>query len=81
MSADPIAIQIADAVVERLKSGEVIQPRILSLESTATYIGRSPDAVRKLAAQGAFPRVETDRRLMFDREDLDAWIERNKVVG
>jgi len=79
-----LAGNIAAAVVARLKpllEEARVTPRLLTLAQAGVYLGRSPDAVRKLVDRGAFPSVRTDARLMVDIRDLDGWIERNKVGG
>ena len=76
MQADLI-LAIAEAVAAKLEprlSGTVV-PRIMSLESAAEYIGRSPKALRHLVAAGRIKPKRFDRRLQFDRFDLDRWID------
>ena len=59
-----------------------IVPRLLSLDTTAAYLGISPWTVRDLEAADVLPRVRIPlpnngelRKLLFDREDLDRLIE------
>jgi hypothetical protein len=59
--------------------------RLLDLPSTATYLAVSTWTVRDLEAAGVLPRVRLPladggalRKLLFDRVDLDALIERWK---
>ena len=65
-----------------------VAPRLLDIEQAATYIGVSGWTLRGLIADGAVPTVqppsarrtgEPMRRVLLDREDLDALIERWKA--
>ncbi len=58
---------------------EPIQPRLLSVMETATYLGRSVVAIRELIWKGDLPIVRRDRRIHLDKNDLDAWIDRHKM--
>jgi len=50
--------------------------RLLPLPEAAVYRGLSPWTVRELQWKGKLPRVDLGRKLLFDRADLDALIER-----
>jgi excisionase family DNA binding protein len=52
--------------------------RLLALPEAAAYLGISPWTVRELQWKGKLPRVDLGRKLLFDRADLDALIERQK---
>lgn len=64
------------------------EPRLLDIASAARYLGGiSTWTVRLYVAKGHLPRVvlpsvkhrgEGGRRLLFDRRDLDAFIERRR---
>ncbi len=65
-----------------------IEPRLLSLEDAARYLGVSPWTVRELEWSGVLPRIRIPlgngkelRKLLFDREDLDRLIDRWKDSG
>jgi len=62
-----------------------IEPRLLSLEDAARYLGVSPWTVRELEWSGVLSRVRIPlgngrelRKLLFDRADLDTVIQRWK---
>ncbi len=64
-----------------------IAPRLLDLEAAALYLGVSVWTVRELAGKkdGVLRRVRIPlknngelRKLLFDREDLDRFIEASK---
>jgi len=74
---------IADAVVERLRPllesrAGTPEPRLLTVKQAAVYLGRTETATRQLAAAGGIPVVRGDARVMFDRRDLEQWIDRHK---
>jgi excisionase family DNA binding protein len=52
--------------------------RLFALSEAAAYLGLSPWTVRELQWKGKLPRVDLGRKLLFDRVDLDALIERQK---
>ena len=63
-------------------------PRLLGLEATAAYLGVSPWTVRDLEAAGGLHRIRIPlanggelRKLLFDKNDLDALIESWKDGG
>ena len=72
---------IADAVASRLQSQGLLVPRILTLDQAATYLGLTKDALRAKVHLGRIPTVELDKKLRFDRLDLDRMIEKSKRVA
>jgi excisionase family DNA binding protein len=69
---------IADAVANRLRDNGIIAPRLLTLEQAATYLGLTKDALKAKVHMGRIPTVDLDKKLRFDRQDLDRIIEQNK---
>ena len=70
---------IADAVADRLRdNGTIIATRLLTLEQAATYLGLTKDALKAKVHMGRIPTVDLDKKLRFDRQDLDRIIEQNK---
>jgi excisionase family DNA binding protein len=61
--------------------GRAIQPRLLTIEQAASYLGRSKAAVQHMVTDGKVPTVRSDRRIFIDVRDLDAWIEEHKQAG
>lgn len=74
---DLLADAIATRVAAQLNQAE--EPRLLSVNQAAIYIGRTPKAVRHLTATGALPVVREGARIHLDRADLDSWIEMRKA--
>jgi excisionase family DNA binding protein len=69
---------IADAVVHRLRDNGILTPRLLTLAQAATYLGLTKDALKAKVHMGRIPTVELDKKLRFDRQDLDRIIEQSK---
>lgn len=81
---DTLINAIADAVAERLtpmllESGAQVKARLLSVKEAAVYCGRTTNSFRLLYPRHDVPVVQMDGRVMFDRGDLDCWIERSKM--
>lgn len=80
----PIEINIdtiAEAVVARLMDCGVLIPRLLSLDQAASYLGLTKDALKAKVHLGRVPTVGLDKKLRFDRLDLDRMIEESKRVA
>jgi len=58
-----------------------IEKRLYSIKEAAIYLGRSPWGIRELQWRGKLPFVKVGRRIHFDINDLDSFIEKNKVVN
>ena len=54
--------------------------RLYSLHETGIYLGRSVWSVRRLVWAGDLPTVRAGGRVHVDVNDLDAFVEKNKVV-
>jgi excisionase family DNA binding protein len=50
--------------------------RYLTTPTCATYIGRTVAAVRGLVKRGQIPCVRVGRRVQFDKERIDRWMNR-----
>jgi len=69
---DLLADSIAARVAARLNQFQ--EPRLLSVDDAARYLGRTPKALRHLIASGAMPVVREGTRVHLDRGDLDHWL-------
>jgi excisionase family DNA binding protein len=49
--------------------------RVLSLEQAAEYMGMTRDSLKHNYDLGRIKAVRVDKKLRFDRIDLDAWID------
>ena len=74
---DALADAIAERVSARLNQSQ--EPRLLTVDDAAAYIGRTPEALRHMIASGTVPAVREGSRVHLDRADLDRWIELRKV--
>ena len=72
---------IADAVAARLQSHGILVPRLLTLDQAATYLGLTKEALKAKVHLGRIPTVDLDKKLRFDRLDLDRIIEQSKRVA
>jgi excisionase family DNA binding protein len=72
---------IAEAVVARLTDCGVMIPRLLTLDQAATYLGLTKDALKAKVHIGKVPTVEIDKKLRFDRHDLDRIIDAHKRIA
>jgi excisionase family DNA binding protein len=81
---EPLIEELAEKVVAKLSKEHPtspcsdVQPRLLTVEQAATYIGRTPTAVQHLVSDGQLSTVRSDRRVFIDVRDLDRWIDDNK---
>lgn len=55
--------------------------RFMNVEDCAAHIGRTVIAVRRLVAKGQIPTIRVGRRVQFDREKIDRWMERHARRG
>jgi len=74
---DVLVDAIAARVLARLSRSD--EPRLLSVNDAASYIGRTPKALRHMIANGAIPAIREGARIHLDRADLDRWIETRKT--
>jgi excisionase family DNA binding protein len=65
--------------VLRIQLSEAQTPRLLTVEQAAQYIGRSVRGLRGMIARGTIPVIKGDGRVMLGRQDLDTWIDQNRV--
>jgi len=56
-----------------------VPKRLYSIPEAAQYLGRSAWSVRRLVWSGELPQVRAGRRVHLDINDMDQFIEKNKV--
>ena len=56
-----------------------LDKRLYSIKEAALYLGRSVWAVREMLWAGKMPYIKDGRRVLLDINDMDAWIEANKI--
>ncbi len=59
-------------------SHERISKRLYTVRETGHYLGLTVWAIRELYYGGKLPCVRNGRKMLFDIEDLNGWIDRNK---
>ena len=57
----------------------VIEPRLVSQDEAARYLGISYWTVRDLVFRREIPFVKIGRRVLVDRLDLDTYLDRSKI--
>lgn len=57
----------------------VNEPRLLSQHEAAHYLGISYWTVRDLVFRQEIPFIKIGRRVLVDRFDLDAYLDRSKI--
>ena len=72
--SDLIAAQSRQRPAEPGREDGKVRPRLLTVEDSAIYIGRTKKAVQHLIASFKLRTVKSDRRVFLDRDDLDEWI-------
>ena len=55
------------------------EPRLLSQQEAARYLGISYWTVRDLVFRREIPFLKIGRRVLVDRLDLDAYLDRSKI--
>ena len=70
---------VRDVLREELSARPPVQPRLLDTKQAGHYIGRPEAMVRKLARKGRIRVSSSDSRLLFDRRDLDVFVEHEKA--
>jgi excisionase family DNA binding protein len=61
-----------------MKPASVSERRLLSQRDAATYLGISYWTIRDLVFRRELPFVKIGRRILVDRVDLDAYLDRSK---
>lgn len=62
-----------------MKPSGLIEPRLLSQQEAAGYLGISYWTLRDLVFRRELPFVKIGRRILIDRLDLDAYLDRSKI--
>lgn len=65
---------------EAVISTNKAKKRLYTIEEAGEYLGRSTWSVRRLIWGGILPPVRQGRRIHVDLNDLDAFIDRHKMI-
>jgi excisionase family DNA binding protein len=56
-----------------------VEKRLYSVQEASIVLGLPESSVRNLIYRGLIPYVKTGRRQLLDKEDMNIWIEKNKI--
>ena len=76
---EEFAQKCVNVLLARFPRPNVIQPRYLTVQQAADYIGRSKKSFEYLMSKKMFPVIRRDRLVLVDKNDLDAFMARQKV--
>jgi excisionase family DNA binding protein len=76
---EEFAQKCVKVLLARLPRPNVIQPRCLTVQQAADYIGRSKKSFEYLMSKKMFPVIRRDRLVLIDKNDLDAFMARQKI--
>jgi excisionase family DNA binding protein len=76
---EEFAQKCVKVLLARLPRPNVIQPRYLTVQQAADYIGRSKKSFEYLMSKKMFPVIRRDRLVLIDKNDLDAFMARQKI--
>ncbi len=78
--AQPLKNPSSNSGTRDITSPELLR-RLCSIEKASAYLGLSTWTIRRMVWTGVIPHLRCGRRILLDVRDLDAWIEREKVLG
>jgi len=76
--AEEFAVKCANVLLARLPRPNVIQPRYLTVQQAADYVGRSKKSFEYLMSKKMFPVIRRDRLVLVDKNDLDRFMTEQK---
>jgi excisionase family DNA binding protein len=76
--ADEFAEKCANVLLARLPKPNLIQPRYLTVQQAAEYVGRSKKSFEYLMSKKMFPVIRRDRLVLIDKNDLDRFMAEQK---
>ncbi len=79
-SERPVSRGSAQGASDRTTNG-LPAPRLLDYKSAGVYVSLSYWSLRELVLNGEIPHLRFGKKILIDRQDLDAWIERHKEEG
>jgi excisionase family DNA binding protein len=53
--------------------------RLYSIPEASVYLGRTVCALREMIWAGKLPYIRDGRRILLDINDMNAWVEKNKM--
>ncbi len=75
------ALKILTARLDRIEQLALIGAKnTLDLEEAALYTGYSTGHLYRLTSNRAIPHYKQSRKLYFDKKELDAWMQKQRVL-
>lgn len=71
-----LADRAAELVLERLGTRPAEAPLLLTVDTAARMLDKSPMAVRKMIQRGQLRKVREGRRVRIPRVEIDRYLER-----
>jgi hypothetical protein len=72
-----LAVALSVEMAQKVKPLARQWPELMSIETAALYMDRTPDGIRHLIEAKLLPTCRIDRRVQVRRVDLDRLMERN----
>ncbi len=79
-SERPVHEGFAEGTLDRTTNGLPV-PRLLDYKAAGAYLSLSYWSLRELILNGEIPHLKFGKKVLIDRQDLDAWVELHKEVG
>ena len=81
LTFDRLLEVLAEKLAGKLSQGPSrLYPRLMTIDQAAVYLaGRTREPCSTWSSSGKVPTVRADRRVFLDRNDLDRWIDENKI--
>ena len=65
--------------IETLQNTLLNQKKVLTVEELSECSGYAESYIYKLTSTKQIPHYKSNRKLFFDKDEIDNWIKRNKV--
>lgn len=65
-------------MAKQTDAATAVQPRMLDIKAAALYLGTTVRFMRSLVWDRKLPKLKFGKKYVFDRQDLDKFIEQQK---
>ena len=65
--------------IETLQNTLLNQKKVLTVEELSAYTGYAESYIYKLTSTKQIPHYKSNRKIFFDRDEIDAWVKKNQV--
>ena len=66
---------------KNVSAAPAVAPRLLNVKEAAHYLGTSVWMVRQLGYERKLPGIKLGHKVLFDRADLDLFVETQKAAA